>query len=534
MTSEVAIPAQSTPVAEKWKLTKMGWAILLAATLLRIWMLDVKPPHFDEGVNGWFVDRMTRTGYYDYNPDNFHGPFHFYPLWLSQTLLGRSSWALRLPVVLAGIACVYLILRFDRYVGRAAAHVAAWFMAISPGFVFYERYAIHEVWQLMATMLMVWGMLRLLDQGDSPGLYTLGGGFMLAVLTKETWIMHAGTLLLAFPCLWLWEKRIPSSPEPSVSTRRWTWRQFWGCAGLCLFAYVFFYSGNFFDWKGLGEPLQSLMVWTHRGSNEEAHAKAWYYWLDLIRRYEWHFFAGLAGMAVCAFRGSRPVRLIAIYGFGCFLAYTIVKYKTPWCIISFLWPFTLMAGVLCTLPGLRGLGAVAAVVLSVEAVLQTSVLNFVKYADESEPYVYVQTFPEIREFTEPLIELAKEWPSAYHLHGTIILTDHYPLPWMLGDFNKIGWYKGDSRPGQYDVDFLAIQTVDREEIEERLVRSYFVVPFRVRAGQGDALAYFDVEKFAEVFPDREPDFVPVERPEVEGAAEPALPSGGEDALEESE
>ena len=50
----------------------------------------MKPPHFDEGVNGWFVDQMTQTGFYHYDPTNYHGPFHFYVLFLAQTLLGQA------------------------------------------------------------------------------------------------------------------------------------------------------------------------------------------------------------------------------------------------------------------------------------------------------------------------------------------------------------------------------------------------------------------------------------------------------------
>ena len=70
-----------------------GWwidaAIVLLAFALRIAWIEMKPLHFDEGVNGWFVDQMTRTGYYHYDPGNFHGPLHFYALFLSLTFFGR-------------------------------------------------------------------------------------------------------------------------------------------------------------------------------------------------------------------------------------------------------------------------------------------------------------------------------------------------------------------------------------------------------------------------------------------------------------
>ncbi len=89
---------------------KQEWpaiAILLVAAAARLTLLSIKPPHFDEGVNGWFVDQMRETGYYHYDPGNYHGPFHFYVLFLMQTLFGRHIWALRLPLALVSLAAVW-------------------------------------------------------------------------------------------------------------------------------------------------------------------------------------------------------------------------------------------------------------------------------------------------------------------------------------------------------------------------------------------------------------------------------------------
>src|SRR5437773_2732294 len=69
---------------------------------------------------------------------NYHGPLHFYVLLLSQTLLGRNVWALRLPVVLVSVSCVWLALKFEPLIGRSASRIAALAMAVSPGFIFYE------------------------------------------------------------------------------------------------------------------------------------------------------------------------------------------------------------------------------------------------------------------------------------------------------------------------------------------------------------------------------------------------------------
>ncbi len=60
-------------VATDW----IPWLIIGLAALLRFFLLGIKPPHFDEGINGWFVDQMMKTGFYKYDPTNYHGPLHF-------------------------------------------------------------------------------------------------------------------------------------------------------------------------------------------------------------------------------------------------------------------------------------------------------------------------------------------------------------------------------------------------------------------------------------------------------------------------
>ena len=134
----------------------MPWLILALAAFLRFFLLAMKPPHFDEGINGWFVDQVMKNGFYRYDPTNYHGPLHFYVLLLFQSLFGRNLWAIRLPVVLVSIACVWFAMKFEPVVGRNVSRIAALAMAVSPGFVFYGRYAIHEVWLQFFSMISFW------------------------------------------------------------------------------------------------------------------------------------------------------------------------------------------------------------------------------------------------------------------------------------------------------------------------------------------------------------------------------------------
>src|SRR5881394_4060347 len=188
--------------AWRTRLAETGWTpwlILGLAVFLRFFLLGIKPPHFDEGINGWFVDQMMKTGFYKYDPTNYHGPLHFYVLLLSQTLFGRNLIALRLPVVLVSIGCVWLTLKYEPFVGRTASRLAALAMAVSPGFVFYGRYSIHEVWILFFTMLFIFGAFGLWKFGTANYLWCTGMGLAGMILSKETYILHVLCAIIAVP-----------------------------------------------------------------------------------------------------------------------------------------------------------------------------------------------------------------------------------------------------------------------------------------------------------------------------------------------
>ncbi len=323
------------------------WIILGLGTVLRFLLLSMKPPHFDEGINGWFVDQMRRTGFYRYDPTNYHGPLHFYILFLAQTLFGRHIWALRFPVVLGSIAAIWTTLKFQPLVGRKASLAAALAMAISPGFVFYGRYAIHEVWLLIFSMLFVLGLLGLWKIGTRGYLWCVGMGAAGMILTKETYIIHIGCGLIAAGVLCV-SHRLTPLPDVKRARQDWTWLDLLLVTGVGIFAIVFFYSGTFWNWPGLKGLYGTFAVWYQTGEKGNGHEKPWPYWLELLLRYEWPIVIGFVLCLACQFFQNFAVRFLAIYGIGVLAAYSIVNYKTPWCIISVVWPLLFVFGAAAT------------------------------------------------------------------------------------------------------------------------------------------------------------------------------------------
>jgi uncharacterized protein (TIGR03663 family) len=490
---------------------KIPWieiGIIVLAVVLRLAWLDIKPAHFDEGINGWFADQMLRNGYYHYDPTNYHGPLHFYAVFISQTLFGRNLWALRLPAIIASLLAVGLMLRFEVFFGRAAARLAALALAISPAAVFYGRYSIHESWMLLFTMLATYGVLGLWQFGGRRYLFALITGFVGMVLTKETYLLHTVSLGLAGLTLWGWQRVIPSNPSWPVARASWRPKDLaWAC-GIGLFVIIFFYSGTFLDWPGLAGIYETFAAWFKTGVEAGGHEKTsyeWhhinYYWIALLIRYEAPALAGLlTGLLFIGATDAR-VRFLAIYSGGVLLAYSIIPYKTPWCIISILWPFLLIFGVVFTKKS--WLLAISALLLLI-SISQCIRLNFFHYTDDKEPYVYVQTYKSIGTLTDPLLALAKKDPRFYHVSGQLLLDSYYPLPWILGDFSQVGYFSKENQPSTPEGDFIVVETSKTAEIEPKLTDSYYRRDFMLRDAQEECTVYFRKRTFDDWFKNEGP------------------------------
>ena len=532
------------------------WVIIGLAAVLRFFLLGMKPPHFDEGINGWFVDQMVKNGFYKYDPTNYHGPLHFYVLLLSQTLFGRNLWALRLPVVLVSISCVWMTLKFEPFVGRTVSRLAALAMAVSPGFVFYGRYSIHEVWLVLFTLLFFCGLFGLWKFGSANYLWCAGMGVTGMILSKETYMLHVACAVIAAGVCYI-SNYFNQLDDRRPAAQTWNYVDLAVVVGTGVALIVFFYSGTFFHWSGIKGLYQAYKPWFETGSQGHGHEKPWYYWLSLISHYE---LPTLAGLLLCLFAWlfkSMPLRYLAIYGAGTLMAYSIVKYKTPWCIISFIWPFLFIFGALVTTAPLRfkpvtyrwfalllfGLLAYAVyyeetskfdhtwpyvliggaavivvmlwshliatittVILLIASLLHCIWLNFFRCTTDTEPYVYVQTYNDIYKFTGPILQLAHSDPRAYQLVGHIIRPSPYPLPWMLDDFGRVGYYEKDNLPAKMDADFLLVQSDRISEVEQKLHNSYYTEPLTIRPYQDTSKVYFDAKRFKDFFPGRVPDF----------------------------
>jgi uncharacterized protein (TIGR03663 family) len=509
---------------ETWKaaIARTGWTpwlILVVAIFLRFFLLGIKPPHFDEGINGWFVDQMVKSGFYRYDPTNYHGPLHFYVLLLSQTLFGRNVWALRLPVVLVSITAVWLMLKFEPFVGKTASRMAALAMAVSPAFVFYGRYSIHEVWMLLFSMMFILGLLGLWKFGTRGYLWCAGMGLTGMILSKETYVIHVVCAAIAAGVCYVSHK-LSRVPDARPAKQSWDYADMGTVIATGIALIVFFYSGTFFHWAGVKGIFKAYAAWFHTGEQGHGHEKPWPYWLKLMAPtfhfsradclgYELPALAGLVLCLFCQYFKNLSLRYLAIYGVGVLMVYSYVPYKTPWCIINIIWPFLFVFGaaLLIVPPAYKTIVYGVSALLLAISLMSTVWLNYFHCTTDTEPYVYVQTYNDIFKLTRPVLALAHRDPVFYQMTGHIIRSSPYPLPWMLDDFPRVGYYEHDNLPPDMDADFLLVEEDKIKKVEAKLHGSYYTEPLRLRAYQETSKLYLNAKIFRGFFPGRAPDFI---------------------------
>ncbi len=599
-----------------------SFLIIALAFALRMAALDLRPAHFDEGINGSFIDTMRTDGFYRYDPGNFHGPLHFYTLFASQQLFGRSLWALRMPTVLIGTALVALMLAFHRFLPWRTVWVAAIAAAISPAMVFYSRYAIHEMWLPFFTLFAVYGGCGILRrEGRMGDLWAFGAGLAGMVLTKETYLVHwiaAALALVAARCLeWLspLEPRAQRSrpadlfagrpAAPSESARRTAYfsnRQIAIVTFTCIGAVVLVQSGFGMFWDGIGGLTETFRQMLVKGTSttgpksEAGHHKEFFYWVKLMGNYEWPALLGLAAAPLLTLRRtpllatavittgallvaagifgdviglhsgstreflkphlklglfslaaplsslgvwlmvcsagfflaspaqSREMRWLGLFGLASFAAYSLIPYKTPWCIINMLWPFFFIVGQLAenlAQTTERWLVYVVGALLAVTPLRDTWALNYVHPTIDGDLYCYVHTTPDINKLLRPVRALVRENPLERQMRG-MILTDAFPLSWELNEFPNVTYFASDSDIEDHDADFMLVPAERQVEFEDRAFGTYFRESFRLRNGLDRGWLYLSAGRFGALYARQFPGRTPEIHPRVQ-QRNPALP-----------
>ncbi|HEY2962338.1 MAG TPA: flippase activity-associated protein Agl23 [Pyrinomonadaceae bacterium] len=469
----VEAPANVSDIPESvWRIGAV--VIFLIAAVLRLYDLNLVPLHHDEGVNGNFLVRLVREGAYQYDPGNYHGPTLYYFAaffpWVMRVLFGKSAQenyglttvSIRMVPALFGLGTIALIFLLRRHLGTIATLTAALLLSVSPGAVYLSRYFIHETLFVFFTLGIVVASLYFYEQRNGFYLILASASAALLFATKETAMISVGVLIIALVVTQVY-LRLRRGKTPAPKTRGRSQRQpgFFGrlvadfggptvfgvyvAVAVVVFAalWVLFYSSFFTNSKGISDSFKTFEVWTKTGTVAHVHPFLTYsYWLTV--REGPLLFLGVAGALCVVLKPKNSFALFsALWAFGMIAAYSLIPYKTPWLMLSFLVPLALISGYAFQVIyafDKRVTGVVLFVVLSV-AVYQTIDLNFFNYDNDDSRYVYVYAHT-----TRGMLELVRQIDSAAkqengNLTGiTIVSPDYWPLPWYLRNYTRVGYF----------------------------------------------------------------------------------------------
>lgn len=446
--------------------------ILMLATVLRVYVLDLKPLHHDEGVNGFFLTNLLRQGVYHYDPQNYHGPTLYYLTVPVVALFGLNTFAVRLVTVAFGIGTVWLVLALRRYVGAVGALVAAALVAVSPACVFYSRYFIHESLFVFFTLGIVVAALRFYETGEAQYVLLATASAAMLFATKETAFISVVTLGLAWLVAVVWVKLTGSSRERRREARgenglsiffasRQASLVIGGAVALFVFIWIIFYSSFLTNWQGIPDSISALSLWGKTGMSE-FHNKPFGTYIEWLWQEEAPILIlACAGALVALFerKKNRFAIFASAWAFGLLVAYSLIRYKTPWLVLSFVVPMAIAGGYAvqklndwARVDSWGRGGHIPALIIACVALAvcsyQTVVLNFREYDNNDKyPYVYSHTVRQALDLVDE-VERMGERAGTKEPGVSVASPDYWPLPWYFRNNSHVGF--GGSLSNSYD------------------------------------------------------------------------------------
>lgn len=448
--------------------------VTIVALLLRVGQLQLRPLHTDEAVHGIKFGKLLEEGVYHYDYHEYHGPtlnyFTLIPAKLGSVsnLTDTSESTLRLVPVFFGILLVLLHVLLIKGLGPKVALFSALLCAVSPAMVFYSRYYIQEILLVCFTFGVIITGYRFVRNRNICWAIAVGVFAGLMHATKETCIIAYGSMGLALIITYALSRKNPAIDTAKNSPIR-IYHLATAIITAALVSMIFFSSfGTNPD--GIVDSIRTYTTYFDRAGQNQFHNHPWYYYLKILT-FD-HYITGpvwsegliillaLTGFVAVVRKQNLAslkkididinlLRFIAIYTLLMLLIYSILPYKTPWCMLGFLHGLIIMAGVgvMSLFDSLKRVFpkviiAILLIVGVLHLIWQCYLGNTKYYADPpSNPYVYAHTTTDVYEVTAQLEEISRAHPQGKKMDIQYIAPggDYWPYPWYLRSFSRVHW-----------------------------------------------------------------------------------------------
>jgi uncharacterized protein (TIGR03663 family) len=438
----------------------LGTMVLMALAAQIRWKgISARPLHADEAVHAFKLDELIK-GTWTYDPHDYHGPTIYYFALPILKMAGARDIAeftdvqLRLVPLIFGVALIPLLWLLRDAIGKTAMAAAGIFTALSPAMVFYSDYYIQEmvfVFFTAGAIACVWRYTLTKRFGWLIGCSIFFG---LAASTKETWIISAAAAAWGILAVWV-HALAQGRPRFNVikfARELHAWRVV-ALIGVAFFVWAAVLSVGFSKPRGIIDGFRFFSTYVTRNAEATEHHHPWNYYLSDVMGIGWGInwtegvilpLAALGFLAAATGIGIKKERrdfafFTAAFAIFVLMIYSAISYKTPWCLLTFIWGMIVLAGIgvsaaiALVRPYLNHWAAIAAAVLLAAPVFflqQRAALLTVKLStnEARNPYVYSGTLGgarDVQAYVEKLVkikpdakicmEMPESWPMAWYL-----------------------------------------------------------------------------------------------------------------------
>src|SRR3990172_4005505 len=297
--------------------------IIALALFLRFYHLDERVFHHDEAAVGHFTYKLFKDGIYSYDP-SFHGPFMYYVTSEMYRHFGDSIYSSRLLPALYGTSLLFLLIPLRKYIGNTGMVFTAFFLALSPSFLYYSRFYREDIFISFFTLLMLACATKFAENYSAGGssivriFYLFVGGISLAsmaALKENAYIMMA--LIVLFMFLYFLKKRwyrgiIAGLKRPDKKLLVFLTE---GLFFVLVFLITFslFYTGKLFDAHGMAEAVKQAISHWYEMHRIERMGGPWFFYLPIVALYDLPILVfGTLGMAHYGCFGKKKEKILIV------------------------------------------------------------------------------------------------------------------------------------------------------------------------------------------------------------------------------
>ncbi len=492
---------------------------LILALGLRLGRLDLRPMHHDEANQAVKFGTLLETGEYRYDRSDHHGPTLYYATlpfaWIrgQKTLSALDEWTLRAVPVVFGAGLILLFGLLAKGLGREAVFWSALFAALSPSLVYYNRFYIQESLFVFFALGFLIALGRFALRPSMGLALAVGVSAGFAYATKETSLLvfvSAGTaLVLAL----VWTRGTSRVVRVDTCGRGIRISQLLTLLAAAVFIAGILYSSFFKNPWGIVDSVTAFKDYATRGIETGLHSHPWFYYFQLLafsrpggilwsealilvfalfgaiasfgsglahRNLQWHDFTD----------GQFWPRYLFCYSLVTAIAFSVIRYKTPWNLLPFHIGFILLAGsgVAALLQILRVnlvRKLLMLVILAgvVHLGIQSWRANYLYPADTRNPYVYAQTSTDFLRLARRVHDLANVHADGKNLLIKVIAGpyEQWPLPWYLRDFSRLGYWINQGESGGFEgVPLIIASQENAAPLEKALGDRYQIEYYGLR------------------------------------------------------